>query len=104
MEKNKVDYMNTGIVPKNQMADEMLKSMSVEEVQEYKKFGENMYGQFNYEKGLPEGEYKDAVLYIKMALMSGLNYENFNSDEVRFMEEEFGKDWYDNWEELLKNY
>lgn len=104
MEKDKIEYMNTGIVPKNKIADDMLKNMSSDEVQEYKKFGEHMYGQFNYEKGLPEGEYRNAVLYIKMALMSGLNYENFNSDEVKFMEEEFGKDWYDNWEELLKNY
>lgn len=97
-------YMNTGIVPKNKMADEMMSKMSPEELEEYKKYGEHMYGKFNYEKGMPTDEYKNAVLYIKMALMSGLNYDNFNEDEVKFMEEEFGKEWYNNWEELLLDF
>lgn len=109
MEKNQItidvnsdEYRNRGIVPQNPVAEAMLAKMTPEEVAEYKQFGEHMYGGFDYEKGASTTEYKEAMLYIKIALRSGLHPDNLSDDEKAFMKEEFGEKWAENWEEHLE--
>lgn len=101
---NSEEYRNRGIVPQNPIADAMLSRMTPEEVAQYKQYGEHMYGNFNYEKGAPDNQYKEAMLYIKIALRSGLHPDNLSDDEKAFMKEEFGEKWAENWEEHLEPY
>ncbi len=87
---NKEDLFN------NPMVENAMKQMSPEQLKSFRKLGEQMYNDtnFNMTKGLPPGS-GDAVEYIEAGLRSGLDPMDLDRDEVILLQEYRGKKWYE---------
>jgi len=84
----------------NPMVDEIRKSMSPEDLEKYKKLGESMYANIDYEKAAVSNmppEMEDFLVYITSALKSGLHPSMFSDEEKKFMNEIVGEKWYENY-------
>jgi hypothetical protein len=85
----------------NPMVENALKAMSPEEVANYKKIGEEMYGNINFEDstiinniGAPSA---DAAVYIESGLNSGLHPADLDVNELYCMVDVHGEKWYEKW-------
>jgi len=81
----------------NPTVKNMLKSMSAEDISKYKKIGQELYGNIDFESSkinnnqpVPANE---ALLYIKTALKSGLSIEDLEKSELDFLKDYYGEDW-----------
>lgn len=84
----------------NPMVDEIRKTMSPEDLEKYKKLGESMYANIDYEKAAVSNmppEMEDFLVYITSMLKSGLHPSMFSDDEKKFMNEIVGEKWYENY-------
>lgn len=96
--------MNNSSLWNNEMVNNALKSMSPEELEKYKKIGESMYKDIDYETSkvidknntLPPF-LTDAVNYISELLKSGLHPSMLEKEEINVLEEVYGKKWYLKW-------
>ena len=83
----------------NEMIKQAKKSMTPEELEEYKKKGEEFFADVNFEdkdgNAIPPVE--SACAYIAEGLKSGLHPSYLDDDEKRVMEEIYGKEWYKKW-------
>ena len=83
----------------NPMINNALKALSPEQVEEYRKIGEYMYGNINFEDNkimkkmdppLPE-----SVAYIEEGLKAGLMPGDLTEDEVVILTKAYGEKWYE---------
>jgi hypothetical protein len=84
----------------NSMITSALNSMSHDELEHYKKIGESMFGEINFETaGVTDKNniplfLTDAASYICESLKSGLHPSMLTDNEKCIMENVFGKEWY----------
>lgn len=83
----------------NPMVNNALKALTPEQLEEYKKIGEYMYGNINFEDNkiikkmdppLPE-----SVAYIEEGLKAGLMPQDLTEDEVVILTKAYGENWYE---------
>ena len=81
----------------NPMVQNIIKSMSPEEVVKYKKMGEELYGNIDFEtseiKNNQPVPANEALHYIKSALNSGLLIEDLTEKELEFLKNHYGENW-----------
>lgn len=83
----------------NHMTRSAIKAMTPEQLQEYQRIGEEMYGTIDFEdnkylKSLPP-PLAESAAYISEGLKSGLHPMDLKEKEVLVLEEVYGKDnWY----------
>ena len=82
----------------NPMVNSALKSMSKEQLENYKKIGEQMYGNVNFEDSTIINSLNppiaEAIAYIEEGIKSGLLPEDLEEDEVNLLTETYGDEWY----------
>ena len=91
----------------NAMVRDAKAKMSKEDLEQYKKIGEQFYRDIDFQQNNNlDVILKESVSYISMGLNSGLLPSELNKDERRVMTEIIGKKWYENWgyteKDLLK--
>lgn len=70
-------------------------ALSDEEKAKYARIGKEMYGDFNYETGRPEGDMCEAAAYVVEGLKSGLHPSMMDDDEKNLMKEMYGETWWE---------
>jgi len=84
----------------NEMVNSALKSMSPSDLEHYKKLGESLYKDLNFETSNIESKenippyLSDALAYIVESIKSGLHPSMLDEDEKKVLEEIYGKEWY----------
>lgn len=84
----------------NEMVTAALKSMSPSDIEHYKKLGEGLFKDLNFETAKIETKdnippfLNDALAYIIESLKSGLHPSMLEEDEIKVLEEIYGKKWY----------
>ena len=90
----------------NPMVRDAKKRMTPEEIEQYKKIGEQFYKDMDFQKDNDiESILKESAAYLSSQLNSGLLPYNFDKDEKRVLKEIYGEKWYEKWgytEEDLK--
>jgi hypothetical protein len=84
----------------NEMVNAAISAMSPADIEKYKKIGESMYKNVNYETSEISQEQSfmdDAVAYIEESIKSGLHPSMLTKDEVTVLETFYGKEWYKRW-------
>ena len=82
----------------NPMINAAREAMSSEDLEKYRKLGESMYANIDFEKAAVNNippEMEDFLVYINSALKSGLHPSMLLSDEKKFMNEIVGEKWYE---------
>tara|TARA_Y100000591_G_C21707110_1_gene631427 strand:- start:293 stop:694 length:402 start_codon:yes stop_codon:yes gene_type:complete len=83
----------------NEMIKQARESMTPEQLEEYKKKGEEFFANVDFEdkdgNAIPPVE--SACAYITEGLKSGMHPSYLDDDEKRVMEEIYGKEWYKKW-------
>lgn len=96
--KKREKKINYGLFD-NPMVQNIMKSMSSEELKKYKKIGEELYGNINFETSKIENNQpvpaNEALAYIELALKSGLGVEDLEENELNFLKNYYGDDWED---------
>jgi hypothetical protein len=88
----------------NEMVNSALKSMSSSDLEHYKKLGESLYKDLNFETSNIETKENippylaDALAYIVESIKSGLHPSMLDEDEKKVLEEVYGKEWYKKWD------
>ena len=82
----------------NPMVNNALKAMTPEQLEEYKKFGESLYGNINFEdskivNNMPP-PMAESVAYVEEGIKSGLLPDDLTEDEVTLLQQAYGEDWY----------
>jgi hypothetical protein len=82
----------------NPAVNNALKSMTPEQLDEYKRFGESLYGSINFEdstlvNSMPP-PMAESVAYVEEGIKSGLLPEDLTEDEVTLLSGAYGKEWY----------
>ena len=82
----------------NAMVNNALKALTPEQLNDYKKLGEDMYGNVNFEdskiiNSMP-GPMAESVAYIEEGLRSGLLPSDLDENEVALLTSAFGEKWY----------
>ena len=82
----------------NPMVRNALSSMSTEQISDYKKLGESMYGSMNFGDSQLINEInpciEESVAYIEEGIKSGLAPCDLTEDEVNVLTSAFGDEWY----------
>jgi len=83
----------------NDMVTNALKSMSPEDIANYKKIGEAMYGGINFVDNkvlndLPP-PVAESLAYVEVGLNSGLHPKDMSEDEIALMVNTYGDKWYE---------
>jgi hypothetical protein len=87
----------------NEMVNSALKSMSPADLEHYKKLGESLYKDLNFETSNIESKENlppflaDSLAYIVESIKSGLHPSMLNEDEKKVLQEVYGKEWYKKW-------
>ncbi len=74
----------------NQMVEEFAKTLTPEQIAQYKKEGEHMY---SYDYVNAGADSTEALEYIKIALRSGLCTDSLSDDEKEFLKGIYGDNW-----------
>lgn len=85
----------------NPMTRAAMAALSDEDKEKYKKFGEYLYDQVNYDdcelvNNLP-APMAEAVAYLESQLNSGFHPSMMESNEKELMKEQYGAEWYTRW-------
>jgi hypothetical protein len=84
----------------NPMVNNALKNMSKEELENYKKIGEQMYGNIDFvdskiiKNNLPP-PVAEAIAYVEEGIKSGLMPVDLEEDEVIMLTKAYGTEWYE---------
>ena len=83
----------------NPMVNNAIKSMSAEQLEEYKNMGEYLFGSVNFvdSKALKDNKIvsvEETIAYIEDGIKSGLLPQDLTEDEVAQLEDVYGKEWY----------
>ena len=97
MEKAKTTV--TGNLFDNPMVREARKNMTPEQIEEYKRKGEKMYGEIDYTQNFDpfEEKLKQSAIYIISGLKSGLKPNQLTTDELEVLKQIHGETWYINY-------
>jgi hypothetical protein len=83
----------------NPMVAAARKALPPELLEKYKKLGESLYNNFDFVKGKVEEEPsnpEEVVSYIEIGLKSGLHPSFLKEDEIRLLDDKYGRDtWLD---------
>ena len=73
--------------------------MTPEQIEDYKKKGEQMYGGIDYTRDFDpfEEKLKQSAIYIISGLKSGLRPNQLNEDELEVLTQIHGETWYINY-------
>lgn len=91
---------NTESLWNNSMVQSALSSMSYDDLQRYKKIGESMYSDIDFETSTITDSNNvpffltDAAAYIVDMIKSGLHPSDLSDNEKFIMESVLGKEWY----------
>jgi len=82
----------------NPMVNNALKAMTSEQLENYKKIGEHLYGNINFEDSkilnnmlIPTEE---AVAYVEEGIKSGISPSDLDENEVILLTNTYGDKWY----------
>ena len=83
----------------NPMVNNALKALTPEQLEEYKRMGEHMYGNIQFEdskiiSNMPP-PMAEAVAYVENGIKSGLLPADLTEDEVVLLSEAYGEKWYE---------
>jgi hypothetical protein len=86
----------------NPMVNNALKALSTDQLAEYKKMGENLYGKIDYNtnkilNNVPP-PMEESVAYIEEGLKAGLLPEDLTYDEVMILVQAYGEKWYEKYD------
>jgi hypothetical protein len=84
----------------NPMINAAKESMSEKDLEKYRKLGESMYANIDFEKAAVNNippDMEDFLVYISSAIKSGLHPSMLSHDEKKFMNEIVGEKWYENY-------
>lgn len=88
----------------NPMVRDIKKRMSKEDLEQYKKIGEQFYKDMDFQQNNNiENILKESAAYVSSLLNSGLFPSHLNKDEKRVMKEVYGKEWYTKWDYTEKD-
>ncbi len=91
------EQINYGLFD-NPSVRNLLKTMSPEDIEKYKKIGEEFYGQIDFEKSEVLANLAppmaEALAYIKEGIKSGLLPVDFEENEINLLREVYGDEWY----------
>lgn len=83
----------------NPMVNNALKAMSKEDLEKYKKIGEQLYGNINFQDSTLVNQLitpvEEAVAYVEEGLKSGLLPEDLEENEVILLHKTYGDKWYE---------
>jgi hypothetical protein len=84
----------------NPMVEAAKKSMTPEQLEEYKRIGEYMYNNDVYKVSevgskIKQPENVDLILYATEAIKSGANPNDLSSSELRALIDVYGEKWYE---------
>ena len=83
----------------NPMVNNALKAMSKEDLEKYKKVGEQLYGSVNFEDSTVVNKLitpaDEAIAYIEEGLKSGLMPYDLDENEVILLQQTYGEEWYE---------
>lgn len=82
----------------NPLVNNALKAMSPEQLADYKKIGEQLYGSINFEdskiiNNMPP-PMAESVAYVEEGIKAGLLPEDLDENEVVLLEQAYGAEWY----------
>jgi hypothetical protein len=78
----------------NPMVQAAKASMTQEQLDEYKRRGENMYNTIDFETGENFNQnIIDSVAYIKEGIKSGLDIKELTQDEIHILQTCYGNEW-----------
>lgn len=95
MSKNNENLYDNNLF-NNPMVRAAKASMTPEQIAEYQRIGEEMYSTVDFETStvLDNGEpLAEGVAYVVEALKSGIHPDYLEEDDVKIMEEVYGKNW-----------
>ena len=73
-------------------------ALSQEDKEKYRKMGQYMYGKIDFEQNkildIKPPPQKESLKYIETSFKSGLLPKDLNEDEIEFMKNTYGKEWY----------
>lgn len=82
----------------NPMVNNALKAMSKEDLEKYKKIGEQLYGNINFEDSTVVNQLitpvEEAIAYVEEGIKSGLLPEDLEENEVILLHKTYGEEWY----------
>jgi hypothetical protein len=83
----------------NTMINNALKALSPEQIDDYKKIGEHLYGTVNFEdnkilNNMPP-PMAESVAYVEEGIKSGLLPNDLTEDEVTLLSQAYGVKWYE---------
>jgi hypothetical protein len=82
----------------NPMVNNALKVMTPEQLEGYKKMGEQLYGNINFEDSKIVNNMlvptEEAVAYVEEGIKSGLLPEDLDENEVILLTNTYGEKWY----------
>lgn len=83
----------------NPMINNALKALTPEQIEDYKKIGEQLYGNINFEdskilNNIPP-PMAEAVAYVEHGIKSGLLPSDLTEDEVILLSNAYGEKWYE---------
>jgi hypothetical protein len=87
----------------NDMVNNALKSMSPKDLQHYKKLGESLYKDLDFETSKVKNDANlppfmtDAIAYLVETLKSGLHPSMLEPEDKKLLEEVYGDEWYKKW-------
>lgn len=82
----------------NAMVRDAKAKMSKEDIEQYKKIGEQFYKDMDFQQGNSiDNIIKESVAYLSSLLNSGLLPHNLDKDEKRVLKEIYGEKWYEKW-------
>ena len=83
----------------NEMIQKARESMTPEQIEEYKKKGQEFFANVDFEdkNGNTVPPVESAGAYISEGLKSGMHPSYLDDDEKKVMEEIYGKEWYKKW-------
>jgi len=85
----------------NPMVTAALKAMSPEEKEQYKRIGEQMYGNLNFEDARylinPEVQISEALTCLEGQIRSGLHPTDMTDNEKAVLKDAYGEKWYEKW-------
>jgi hypothetical protein len=100
IEQNQPEKSNMDLFD-NPMINSIKKQMSPEQLENYKKIGEQMYNNVDFQNcqvlnNIPP-PMVEALAYISEGLKSGLHPSYLDEDEIKVLKECYGEEWYTKW-------
>lgn len=85
----------------NPMTRAAMNALDSEQIDKYKKIGEEMYGNIDFTQSkvlnnMP-APMAEALAYIVEGLKAGIHPSDLDKDEMKLLEEGYGEKWYERW-------